>query len=181
MGTQTLLTLEQFDQLPAVEGVRYELDEGELVTVTEPMPRHNLVRDRISRILGNFVEEHKLGTVFAETGYQLAPDTVRIPDVSFVPAQRMRGVDLDRRIPGAPALAVEVVSPTDLAQDLAHKVEQYLAAGVRVVWVVYPNTREVHVFREGGAAAVLGLADRIETADLLPGFTAPVSQFFEQS
>jgi Uma2 family endonuclease len=62
----------------------------------------------------------------------------------------MRGLDLDRRIVSAPALAVEVVSPADLAQELAHRVDQYLAAGVRVVWVVYPNTREVHVFREGG-------------------------------
>ena len=179
MGTQTVLTLEEFDQLPVIEGVRYELDEGELATVTEPMPRHNLIRDRISRALGNFVEEHKLGTVFAETGYQLSPETVRIPDVSFVPAERMREIDLDRRIPGAPALVVEVVSPTDLAQDLAHKVDQYLAAGVRVVWVVYPGTHEVHVFREGGAAAVMGPANVLEAPDLLPGFSVPVAQLLE--
>ena len=106
MGTQTLLTLEQFDQLPAVEGVRYELDEGELVTVTEPKPRHNLTRDRISRILGNFVEQHKLGIVFAGTGYQLSPETLRIPDVSLVPAERTRGLDRDRRIVGGFAVRV---------------------------------------------------------------------------
>jgi Uma2 family endonuclease len=179
MGTQTLLTLEQFDQLPIVEGVRYELDEGELATMTEPMPRHNLTRDRISRILGNFVEQNKLGTVFAETGYQLSPETVRIPDASFVPAERMRTVDLERRIAGAPAIAVEVVSPTDLAQELARKVDQYLDAGVRVVWVVYPYTREVHVFREGGAASVLGPDDILEAPELLPGFAVPVAQLFE--
>lgn len=179
MGTQTLLTLEQFDQLPVVEGVFYELDEGELATMTEPMPRHNRVRDRIGRLLGNFVEERRLGTVFLEIGYQLTPETVRIPDVSFVPADRMRDVDLDRRIPGAPALAVEVVSPTDLAQDLAHKVDQYLAAGVRVVWVVYPKTREVHVFCEGGVAAVLGPDDKLEAPDLLPGFSVLVGQLFD--
>ena len=181
MGTQTLLTLEQFDQLTPTEGVRHELDEGELITVTEPMPRHNLVRDNIVAVLRDFVQARKLGRVFAETGYQLAPDTIRIPDVSFVPADRMRDIDLDRRIVGAPALAVEVVSPTDLAQELAHKVDRYLAAGAGAVWVVYPNTREVHVFREGGAAAVLGLKERIEAPELLPGFAVTVSQFFEQT
>lgn len=123
MGTQTLLTLEQFDQLPVVEGLLYELDEGELATIKELMPRHNLVRGNIAYVLGQFAEDRQLGTVFSTTGYQLSPETVRIPDVSFVPADRMSEIDLDRRIPGAPALAVEVVSPTDLAQELAHKVD----------------------------------------------------------
>ncbi len=181
MGTKTLLTLEQFDQLPTPEGVLYELNEGELVTMTKPMPRHNLVRDRISHILAHFAEGRKLGTVFLETEYQLSPETVRAPHVSLVPADRMRGIDLDRRITGAPALAVEVVSPTDLALELARKVEQYLAAGARAVWVVYPNTREVHVFHAGGAASILGPEDRLEAPDLLPGFAVEVRQLFEYS
>lgn len=179
MGTQTLLTLEQFDQLPEVEGVLYELDEGELATMTEPMPRHNLTRDNIARLLWDFTYPRHLGRVFLENGYQLSPETVRIPDVSFVPADRMRGLDLDRRILGAPALAVEVVLPTDLAQELARKVDQYLAAGAQEVWVVYPLMREVHVFRAGGEASVLGPDDILETPELLPGFTIQVSQLFE--
>jgi Uma2 family endonuclease len=80
---------------------------------------------------------------------------------------------------GAPALAVEVVSPTDLPQELAHKVEQYLAAGARVVWVVYPNTREVVVFRQGGVASVLGPDDILEAPDLLPGFAVKLALLFE--
>jgi Uma2 family endonuclease len=178
MGTQTLLTLEQFDQLPVIDGVRYELSQGDLITVTEPMPGHNLVRDNIADYLRAFAHPRSLGRVFIETGYQLSPETVRIPDVSFVPADRMREIDLDRRIQGAPALAVEVVSPTDLAQDLARKVDQYLAAGAQEVWVVYPGVREVHVFRQGGVASVLGPGDTLKT-DLLPGFGVPIGQLFE--
>ena len=79
--------------------------------MTRPRPRHNLVRDKVGHLLGNFVDERKLGTIFVEIEYELAPGTVRIPDVSLVPAERMREIDLDRRIPGAPALAIEVVSP----------------------------------------------------------------------
>jgi Uma2 family endonuclease len=96
MATKTLLTIEQFDELPVKEGIPYELNEGRLLTMTEPMPRHNWVRDNVARLAGNFVEEQKLGRVFLETGYQLTRETVRIPDVSFVPADRMREIDLDR-------------------------------------------------------------------------------------
>ncbi len=179
MATRTLLNLEQFDQLPVVEGVLYELDEGEVATMTEPMPRHNFVRDNIAAVLRDFVHPRKLGRVCVETEYQLAPDTVRAPDVSFILADHMRDIDLDRRIVGAPALAVEVVSPTDLAQELARKVDQYLAAGAAEVWVVYPSMHEVHVFRGGGVACVLGPDDVLESPDLLPGFSVPVAQLFE--
>ena len=179
MGTKTLLTVEQFDKLPEKEGILYELSDGELFTVTEPMPRHNKVRDKIARIMGNFAEEHKLGTVFSETGYQLTPETVRIPDVSFIQADRLRGTDLDRRIAGAPALAIEVVSPTDLDEDLNRKVEQYLAAGAKAVWVLYPKSREVQVFRADGASFVRREHDLLEEPELLPGFSLVLKTVFE--
>jgi len=179
MATKTLLTIEQFDQLPITEGILYELNEGEVVTMTEPMPRHNRVRDRIGRRMGTFVEERKLGEVFLETGYQLNPETVRIPDVSFVLADRMRGIDLDKRIQGAPALAVEVVSPNDFAEELTQKVKQYLAAGAKAVWVSYPKTREVQVFRAGGGSLVRGEHETLEDPDILPGFSLDLKSVFD--
>jgi Uma2 family endonuclease len=178
MTTKTLLTIEQFDQLPITEGILYELNEGEVVTVTEPMPRHNWVRDNVARLTGNFVEERKLGRVFLETGYQLTPETVRIPDVSFVPADRMHDIDLDKRIQGAPALAIEVVSPTDLAEELRQKVKQYLATGVKVVWVFYPKTREVQVFRADGGSFVRREHETLEEPDVLPGFSLDLKRVF---
>ena len=178
MATETLLTIQQFDELPIKEGVLYEMNKGELVTMTEPMPRHNRVRDRIARRLGNFVEERKLGEVFLETGYQLTPETVRIPDVSFVSADRVREIDPDRRIQGAPALAIEVVSPTDLAEDLTQKVKQYLAAGAKAVWVFYPKPREVQVFRADGAIFVRGESETLEEPEVLPGFALDLKSVF---
>jgi Uma2 family endonuclease len=178
MATKTLVTIEQFDQLPIREGILYELNEGEVVTVTEPMPRHNWVRDNVARLIGNFVEERKLGRVFLETGYQLTPETVRIPDVSFVPADRMREIDLDKRIQGAPVLAIEVVSPTDLAEELRQKVEQYLAAGGKAVWVFYPKSREVQVFRADGGSFVRHEHETLQEPDLLPGFSLDLRAVF---
>ena len=115
-----------------------------------------------------------------ETGYQLSPETVRIPDVSFVPADRMREIDLDRRIQGAPALAIEVVSPTDLAEELTQKVKQYLAAGAKAVWVFYPKTREVQVFRADGGSFVRREHETLEDPDLLPGFSLDLKSVFGQ-
>ena len=178
MATETLLTIQQFDELPIKEGVLYEMNKGALVTMTEPMPRHNRVRDRIARRLGNFVEERKLGEVFLETGYQLTAETVRIPDVSFVSVDRVREIDPDRRIQGAPALAIEVVSPTDLAEDLTQKVKQHLAAGAKDVWVFYPKPREVQVFRAHGAIFVRRECETLEEPEVLPGFALDLKSVF---
>lgn len=178
MATETLLTIQQFDELPIKEGVLYEMNGGQLVTMTEPMPRHNRVRDRIARLAGNFVEERKLGEIFLETGYQLTPETVRIPDVSFVPADQARALDPDRRIQGAPALAIEVVSPTDLAEELTQKVQQFLAAGSKAVWVVYPKPREVQVFRSSGEIFVRHESDTLEEPEVLPGFALELKSVF---
>ena len=178
MATKSLLTIEQFDQLPIREGILYELNEGEVVTVTEAVPRHNWVRDNIAAALRDFAHPRRLGRVFVETGYQLTPETVRIPDVSFVPADRMLEIDLDRRIQGAPALAVEVVSPTDLAEELRQKIEQYLATGAKAVWVFYPKTREVQVFRADGGSFVLREPGVLEEPDVLPGFSLDLKTVF---
>jgi len=180
MATKTLLTIEQFDQLPIIEGVLYELNEGEVVTMTSPMPRHNLVRDNIAAALRDFAHPRHLGTIFLETDYQLTPETVRIPDVSFVPSDRMREIDLDRRIQGAPALAIEVVSPTDLAEGLTQKVKQYLAAGTKAVWVFYPKTRDVQVFRADGGSFLRREHEALEDPDLLPDFSLDLKSVFDQ-
>ena len=178
MATKTLLTIEQFDELPVKEGVLYELNEGGLVTMTEPMPRHNWVRDNIAAALREYAHPRHFGRVFLETGYRLTPETVRIPDVSLVPADRMREIDLDKRIQGAPALAIEVISPTDLAEELTQKVKQYLAAGAQVVWVFYPKTREVQVFRADGGSFVRYEPEMLEEPDLLPGFSLDLKAVF---
>lgn len=91
----------------------------------------------------------------------------------------MREINLDRRIQRAPALAVEVVSPADLAQELAHKVDQYLAAGTPTVWVAYPKTSEVHTFHAGGVAAIRRPAVNLEAPGLLAGLSVLVHNPFE--
>lgn len=179
MLTKTLLTLEQFEQLPVQEGKILELDEGEISVMSPGRPRHNRVRDSIAHRLMHVIEERGLGEIFIETEFQLSTDTVRIPDVAFVTEDRVKDIDPDRPIEGAPTLAIEVVSPTDLAEDLARKVDQYLAAGAHAVWVLYPKVRELHTYQAGRISATLGDADVLEDAKIFPGFSVAVKDLFE--
>ena len=142
MGATTRLTYEDWEKLPEREGFIYELDEGELLMEPSPALRHNLIRQRIAIQLTQFVRQHQLGVVVEEMDFRLGPDTVRNPDVAFITADHLKRIDPDRSpVEGAPALAVEVISPNNPAK----KVRQYLAAGCHSVWVVYPNSRIVEL------------------------------------
>jgi Uma2 family endonuclease len=154
-STTTKLTFEEFQNLPEQEGTRYELDEGELVIEPSPTFLHNRIRDRIAARLSEFVKAHRLGEVIVEMDFRLAAETVRNPDIAFVTAEHLAKIDVDRSpVEGAPALAVEVISPGNLAQDTLKKVGQYLSAGTDVVWVVYPALRLVEVHKSGSILQV---------------------------
>lgn len=129
----------------------------------EPSPtfRHNMIRDRIARVLREFVVANRLGNVTIESDFRLDAAVVRNPDVAFVSAKKLKDFDIDTSpIEGVPDLAVEVVSPSNSAQDMLTKVHQYLAVGSQAVWVFYPNLRVVEIHdkqgtREIAASAVL--------------------------
>jgi len=176
MATRTLMSIEQYDALPEKEGVKYELNEGELVTVS-PSPRlvHNRVRDEIGFRLREYVRSRQLGEVTMETDFRLSEATVRIPDVAFVRTYRLAGFDPRQRLEGAPDLAVEVASPKDDPDDLVLKAQQYLTAGARAVWIIYPEARLAYVYKPGQRPEVRDTRQALDDAELLPGFTAPLS------
>lgn len=179
MATRALLTVEDFVRLPESIGeqdVRYELVEGELITVSPGMLPHNLVRDKSLIVLRPFVDNRKLGVVVAEQAFHLFEGTIRVPDVAFV--RSGREVATDRPIEGAPDLAVEVASPSNTPREIDRRTSDYFAAGCRRVWVVYPEDREVYIH---GLAGVTQRRDNdlLEDTELLPGFSVSVSELFE--
>jgi Uma2 family endonuclease len=133
--------------------------------------------------LNAFIEAHKLGEFFAaETGFILArnPDTVRAPDAAFVGAARIPPSGLpEGYFPGAPDLAAEVVSPNDTASEVQAKVADYLSAGSRLVWVIYPDLRQVAVFDAARANRILAASDQLDGGDVLPGFSLVLAELFE--
>ena len=179
--TTTRITFERFAQLPENEGITYELDEGELLTEPCPPLRHNLVRQRISWRLADFVEAHELGLVVGKMDFRLAEDTVRHPDVAFIDAERARSLDLDRSpAECAPTLAVEVVSPHNRANDMARKTHQYLRAGCRAVWVVYPSLRMIEIHTAKGVHQI-NEPEMLQDESLLPGLSLSLSHIFDIS
>ncbi len=117
-----------------------------------------------------------------DTGFLLArdPDTVRGPDVAYISYQRFsEGQELpDYYVDVLPELAVEVVSPSDTARDIREKAAAWLAAGVEVVWVIDPRSKEVAVHRVGRNVELLQADDALDGAPALPEFTCRVSDFF---
>jgi Uma2 family endonuclease len=178
MGTVTKLTFEEFEKLSEGEN-RYELDEGELLIEPSPTFLHNRIRDRIARRLSEFVEKQQLGEITVETDFRLGPDTVRNPDVALVTPEHLRRIDINRSpVEGAPALAVEVTSPANTAQEMAKKVNQYLRSGCRSVWVVYPSLGLIEIHSSAGVRKVEE-PGTLEGDSAIPGFSMSLSFIFE--
>lgn len=144
------LTADEFSLLPEPEeGGKTELIDGKVVHEMPVNAEHGSLTLFLSGILSAFIRAHKLGKLMTEVGFILSrsPDTVRAPDLAFVSAGQVarQGLPAEGWVPYAPALAIEVVSPSNLDVDVALKVEQYLNAGVERVWIVRPRTRTVTV------------------------------------
>ena len=141
---------------------------------------HGSISSRLDRRLGSFVEAHDLGEVFIEAGFILAtdPDTVRLPDVSFVREDRLSAGLPSGYFPFAPDLAVEIISPNDNHAEVAEKVAEYLAAGTRLVVVVDPLKRTITKHPYQGAITRLGESDTLALDDIMPGFECAAADIF---
>ena len=130
--------------------------------------------------LAPFVRAHRLGRVFGEMIFRIdqAKDLQRRPDVAFVSHARW---PVHRRAPKVavwdmvPDLAVEVVSPSNTADQVQEKIHEYFRAGVNRVWVVYPRQQEVYVYASPAQIQVLQLGQELDGGDLIPGFRLPVA------
>ena len=180
MDAKTLMSVEEFDRLAEPDELSYELDEGELVVMTKPRPLHNRIAERLFRALDRYLETYPIGEVFIfEYLFVLGPTIKRAPDVSFLRSERAKKIDPHVDIPGAPDLAVEVLSPTDTVSAMRRKIRQYFAAGTQCVWIVYPETREVEIWKQPSQPQkVLQETDVLEDTDLLPGFALRVGALF---
>jgi Uma2 family endonuclease len=165
------------------DGKCYELVDGQLVERNVSL-LSSLVGARIISMLDSFSRPNDLGWVFAQDcGYQCFPDSprkVRKPDASFIRRDRLPLDQLEDEgystMP--PDLVAEVVSAGDSAYDVEARVEEYLSAGVKLVWVVYPPTRTVHIYRLDGSPSKLASTDELTGEDVLPGFRCRVADLF---
>jgi Uma2 family endonuclease len=143
--------------------------------------RHNLIAVRLFRVLDSFVLQHDLGQVYVDgLNYVLEGTkgniiTMRIPDLSFVAANRAQ-IDEDGYYYLAPDLAIEIVSPSEKQKSIDDKVADYLRFGTRQVWVFYPESQQVIVHLLDGTTKTYGKEDTLTGDDLLPGFELKVTE-----
>ena len=183
--SEGLITGEELARTPDLE--RCELVRGRIVHAHPTSRRHAAVEGRFYRVLSEFVEARGLGEVLVgEAGVYTGrcPDTVRGADVAFLSAERARRCSPDGFLDVAPDLVVEVLSPEDRQARVDEKVTEYLACGVRLVWVADPTRRTVRVYRtpEGVRAPLdrdlLSGEDVLSGEEVLSGFSVPVKRLF---
>jgi len=180
-AVKTLMTAEDLLHMPK-DDMRYELVDGELITMSPTKLWHGIIAGRIARHLSIYLEDHDLGeVVIAEAGFvvQRDPDHVRAPDVAFIAREHLPAEEeWDAYGERAPDLAVEVVSPDDKVKDVQSKVAEYFAAGAQLVWLVYPWARQVMVYRSPTDVQVLTEEDTLDGGEVLPVFTCPLGAIF---
>jgi len=166
------------------DGYRYEVVEGVLVRMAGSGLDATTIGGLLVIALGSFVYARRLGLVTPSDGvYKFAgAETGLLPDVGFVEAAKVAYI-ADRRkpVPFAPDLAVEVASPSQDADDMATKARTYLHGGTRLVWVVWPQSGHIDVWRPGNLAApatTLHTGDTLDGEDVIPGFRHPVAAVF---
>jgi Uma2 family endonuclease len=165
----------------------YEVVDGERIGKPLMSAYAGKVGSRLIRKLGEFADANKLGETVGEVLFRLPlkedAHRDRRPDVAYVSFARW---PLDRSMPArdnawdvVPDLAVEVISPYNLAGESLQKVREYFQAGVTLVWVVYPEERQVYVYESRTQIRVLSVDDTLDGGPVLPGFQLPLNRLFD--
>jgi len=177
-----VMTVEEFLAYPTPEG-KAELVRGELRVTPPAGAPHGAAGANLVFALATHARHHRLGRVFGDGfGYQLIqlPHTVRVPDASFVRAERLPTEGLG---PGllkhAPDIAIEVLSPSETATELQEKLDDYRAAGTALIWVVDPIRRTIMIVAAEQPVRWLREGDVLDGGSVVPGFSCPVSDVFE--
>ena len=180
INTETFLDIVE---RPEYENRIVELVEGDIVEMPFPNPIHAAILVLLSTRLSSFVTEISLGSVlggnapFVLERHPDGKDTVRGLDIAFVSSERWPEALPRKPFLIGPDLAVEIISPSNKADDIEKKVQQLLNAGTSLVWIVYPDLRTVTVHTMDGATT-LAETDTLSGGDILPGFEVRVSDIF---
>jgi Uma2 family endonuclease len=170
--------------LPPQDEPLYEVVNGVKVELPPMSIYATRVAGKLYSRLDLHTETNRLGTAVMEALFILDPakNLRRRPDVAFVSAERW---PLDRLLPPTgdweivPDLAVEVISPNDLIEDIFDKIWEYFRLGVRQVWIVFPVGQQIYVYDSPTTVRILTCTDELDGGALLPGFRIPVASLFQ--
>lgn len=173
---QKLLTAEEFASLPNHDHA--DLINGEVIPVMPPNPIHGMISFRFASRLNQWLEQSKAGIAGTDGGFILArdPDRVRGPDVWFIRSERIPEFS-EGFWEIAPDVVVEIISPSDTADVIKEKLQDYFRAGTKLVWLLYPKFKQVEGRTPDGKMRIFEAEDKLES-ELLPGFNPKVAELF---
>jgi Uma2 family endonuclease len=158
------------------------IGENGVLTVSPTTGLHGLITNYIAFLLTGFVTTNRLGYVFgAETGFIMNHETseMRAADVAFFAKGRITSLEqLKGWLPFPPNLAVEVISEHDRATDVQRKARSYIGNGTQLLWLIYPDTREIEVHRPNEPIYTLDADDVLDGGNVLPDFSVDVKRIF---
>ena len=159
--------------------IAYDTIDGVLVERHVSI-KSGFVGGQLSFAMNAAAKARNAGLTFpSDVGYEIfgGSNPLRFPDVSFISAERLSPDETSRtffRIP--PDIVAEVVSPSDRANEVESKALGWIAAGAQLVWVLFPGSQTIHVYRADGHDEILGPDDTLSGEGLLPGFEINVSE-----
>jgi len=165
--------------IPENQDKLFEFIGGEIVEVTSN-PYSSYISGRVHTFINMYLLKHPIGFATGEQGGYMVSGERYAPDVAFISKLKQSSLVKEGYNPNPPDLAVEVVSPTDTDRRLSLKIANYLAAGT-IVWVIYPEAYEVLVYEPSKAVRILGIEDKLEGGEILPGLEISVKSIVGRS
>jgi Uma2 family endonuclease len=164
------------------DGRRRELVNGAITMMAPAGGAHAAIAGALAVALGHYVKAKQLGIVLvAEPGFVLSrnPDTVRAPDAAFIAQSRVPAKGMPVKfIEFPPDIAVEVLSPSDAQIEVEDKIQQWLDAGTKLVWIVNPSRKTVTIHKAAADPRVLHETDTLSGEDVCPGFSVNIAEIF---
>ena len=165
-------------------GYNHEVVDGELVLTPKSGAYHAEICVRVLAAVGLFAKAHKLGAVWdSSTGFWMYNRNCRAPDISFITKERLKALGFkstDRSfIPGAPDLAVEILSPSNTRQEIDERLRDFFGSGTQIAWIINPDTECVEVCHAPDRRKLVGSGADLDGEHLLPGFRYPIADLFK--
>jgi Uma2 family endonuclease len=177
-------TEQELQALPD-NGYRHEVVDGELIMSPKNNFQHEHICTRLLVGLENFNRSRRLGVVLGSSaGFWMFNRNCRAPDISFIPKARLLSLGLSpssrKFFPGAPDLAVEVLSPNNTRAEMDARLKDFFASGTQIAWLINPEEQCVEVCHSPTQRKLLGSGTDLDGEHLLPGFHYPIADLFKE-
>ena len=174
----------ELQRLPE-DGFIHEVVDGELVMSPKNTWFHGRICSRLLIALGAFVSARRLGAVLdSSTGFWMKNRNCRAPDISFVSKARLVALrfkpDAEEFFPGAPDLAIEILSPNNTRAEIDERLRDFFTSGTKLAWVIDPRTESVEVCRSLTERKLIGSGAFLEGDEIVPGFRYAIADLFRE-